>query len=126
MRLERQQTTNTNPQALFMEIEGRSIATDPTGFLLDHQDWSAAVAEAMAEKDQLTLEADHWIAINFLRSFFDKYGIAPDLYMLQRNLCKHQGDCRWNKAYLRQLFPHDGSCACRYAGLPQPNRGVCG
>jgi TusE/DsrC/DsvC family sulfur relay protein len=126
MRLESQQTTATNNQAFFMEIEGRTIATDPMGFLLDSLDWSAAVAEAMAVRDGLKLEADHWIVINFLRMFFDKYGVAPDLYMLQRNLCKHEGDCRWDKAYLKQLFLQDSTCACRYAGLPQPNRGVCG
>jgi tRNA 2-thiouridine synthesizing protein E len=128
MRLDHPETgTRLNLPLTELTIDGRAIAVDDEGFLFDSSDWSPAIAELMAEADQLVLGEDHWIAINFLRDFYTKYQIAPDLYLLQRTLCKHQGDCRWSREYLRELFPaHGARDACRYAGLPKPNKGACG
>ena len=110
-----------------LAIDGRAIVVDDEGYLLDSSDWAPAVAELMAEADQVELGEDHWIAINFLRDFYAKYQIAPELYLLQRTLCKHEGDCRWSREYLRKLFPvHGARDACRYAGLPKPIKGACG
>ncbi len=115
----------TPPPAL--EIDGRTIAVDDEGYLLDSADWDHALYSMMAESDGIVLADDHWIAINFLRDFYQEYGIAPELYLMQRALCKREGDCRWDRQYLRQLFPlHGARDACRYAGLPKPIKGSCG
>ncbi len=110
-----------------LEIDGRFIAVDDDGYLLDSRDWTPQVAETMAANDELTLSDDHWIAIHFLRDFYAEFGIAPELDLMQRTLCKSQKDCRWNRKFLRQMFPVNGARdACRYAGLPKPPPGACG
>ena len=41
-------------------VEGREIALDQDGFLVDLADWSEAVAEVLAVREELALEAEHW------------------------------------------------------------------
>ncbi len=101
-------------------VEGRSIATDDQGFLLDFNDWSPAVAEALAAADGVELQEDHWTLIGFLHRFYKEYEIAPQMPVLSRNLCKDQQNCRWSRPYIKQLFPDGARTACRYAGLPAP------
>ncbi len=123
MRLEPQQSSNS-PNILAttftIEVEGRLIQLDADGYLVDPGDWSAALCEQMAEYDGVTLTDDHWLLIDFLHRFYKEYGIAPELPILSRTLCKDQNDCRWTRKYIKQLFPDGARTACRYAGLPAP------
>jgi len=117
----------TVPPLLSLDIGGNSIVVDDEGYLLDSDDWSPAVVEAMADHDKLELGDDHWLVINYLRDYYKTYQIAPELYQLQKTLCKSMQDCRWNREYIRKLFPVRGARdACRYAGLPKPLKGACG
>ena len=117
--------TDLRDQAV-LEVDGKFIALDAHGYLVDPGDWSRAVAERMAELDGVALEADHWLLIDFLHRFFTEYQLAPELPVLARNLCKDQGECRWTRRYIRKLFPDDAKMACRYAGLPMPMGRSCG
>ncbi|MEJ2455255.1 MAG: TusE/DsrC/DsvC family sulfur relay protein [Candidatus Thiodiazotropha sp.] len=123
MRLEPQQSSNS-PNILAstftIEVEGRLIQLDADGYLVDPGDWSAAFCQQMAENDGVTLTDDHWLLIDFLHRFYKEYGLAPELPILSRNLCKDQNDCRWTRKYIKQLFPDGARTACRYAGLPAP------
>lgn len=113
------------PQGL--QLGDHVVSVDDEGYLFDSSDWSPEVAETMAANDDVALNADHWIAINFLRDFYAQFGVAPQLDLMQRRLCKNQRDCRWNREFIRQLFPtHGAKDACRYAGLPKPPAGACG
>lgn len=104
-----------------IEVDGRSILLDDAGFLADDGDWTPAAAEAMAAADGIRLTDDHWIVINFLHRYYRELGVAPELAILQRQLCKSEKDCRWNRKYIAQLFPQaSAKQACRYAGLPKP------
>ena len=122
MRLEQQERIESlsATQAPTIEVEGRLIATDAEGYLLDAGDWSPAVTEALAARDGVTLGEDHWILIDFLHRFYREFEIAPELPILSRNLCKDQQDCRWTRSYINKLFPKGAKTACRYAGLPAP------
>lgn len=127
MRLDTQNTNTAFTEVPNIEINGRSVVTDADGYLLDYEEWEPGIADLMAKTDGVKLDADHWLAINFLRSFYDEYGIAPELYLMQKALCKSAYQCRWNRKYLRTLFPINGAKdACRYAGLPKPGKGACG
>ncbi|MCM8855107.1 MAG: TusE/DsrC/DsvC family sulfur relay protein [Candidatus Thiodiazotropha sp.] len=103
-----------------IEVEGRMIAIDKDGYLLDFDDWSPAVTEALAEADGVQLSDEHWLLIDFLHRFYKEYEIAPEIPILARNLCKDQNDCRWNKRYIESLFPGGAKMACRFAGLTKP------
>jgi len=109
-----------------IEVEGRLIQIDQEGFLIDMEDWSAAVTDYMAEADDLELLDDHWLLIDFLNRFYTEFQVAPELPVLARNLCKDQNDCRWTRKYIKQLFPGGAKTACRYAGLPAPVGRSCG
>ncbi|MET0029025.1 MAG: TusE/DsrC/DsvC family sulfur relay protein [Candidatus Thiodiazotropha sp.] len=129
MRLEQQ--TNRTPGVVdtpprTLEIEGRKVPLDAYGYLADPADWSVEVTEYMAREDGLALTDDHWLMIDFLHRFYKEYGIAPELPILSRNLCKDQNNCRWTRKYIKQLFPNGAKTACRYAGLPTPVGLSCG
>lgn len=115
-----------SPEKAVLEVEGRYIEIDREGYLVDPDDWSAAVAKRMAGDDGLELVDDHWLLIDFLNRFYSEYQIAPELPVLARNLCKDQNDCRWTRKYIRELFPGGARTACRYAGLPAPVGRSCG
>ncbi|NBP94841.1 MAG: TusE/DsrC/DsvC family sulfur relay protein [Gammaproteobacteria bacterium] len=62
-----------------IDIEGRSIATNENGFLENPEDWTPAVAEAMAAEEQLALTDRHWDLINYLREeYFSNNGNQPN------------------------------------------------
>jgi tRNA 2-thiouridine synthesizing protein E len=109
-----------------IEVEGRYIAVDAEGYLVDPDDWSAAVTERMAAMDEVELGDDHWLLIDFLHRFYKEYDLAPEIPVLARNLCKDQKDCRWTRRYIKELFPGGAKTACRYAGLPAPMGRSCG
>ena len=106
---------------MLLEIDGVEYEFDEEGFLQNISDWSRAVAEGMAAKDGIELEAAHWEVINFLRDYYFRYGIAPAIRVLAREIGKRLGPDKGDSRYLNHLF-HFGPAqqACRYAGLPKP------
>jgi len=129
MRMEEAKGRSVTPasgEPVLIEVEGRFIQIDQEGYLVDPDDWTAAVTEYMAEVDGLELIDDHWSLIDFLNRFYTEYQIAPEMPVLSRNLCKDQNDCRWTRKYIKQLFPGGAKTACRYAGLPAPVGRSCG
>ena len=97
------------------------LDTDPEGYLLRIEDWSAQAAAAMAEADGCELTDAHWQVIDFLREYYAEYGFAPAIRILTRAVARRLGPDKGNSRYLYRLFP-DGPArqACRYAGLPKP------
>ncbi|MFT5399547.1 MAG: TusE/DsrC/DsvC family sulfur relay protein [Planctomycetota bacterium] len=106
---------------IFVEIRGLQYEVDEEGFLQQECDWSRDVAEGMAGIDGLELESGHWEVIRFLRSYYEKYRIAPAMRVLTREIGKRLGSDKGNSHYLYTLFPFGpAKQACRYAGLPKP------
>ncbi len=118
--MERSAILSETLNSAVLTLDGRAVLTDSQGYLLDHHDWSPALVGLLAENDGLELTDDHWMLIDFLHRFYREYEIAPEMPILSRNLCKDQGECRWTRKYIRQLFPGGAKMACRYAGLPAP------
>ena len=69
-----------------LEINGRTVETDPEGYLANLGDWADDVAEFLAAQDKLTLDENHWKIIHYMRDYFNEYGTAPNLLGLQRVL----------------------------------------
>lgn len=100
---------------------GVSVEIDEKGYLLNWQDWSPAVAEAMAAADGIVLQADHWAVLEIFRVYFKQYEIEPPMRALVRRVRETLGEGKGNSRYLYKLFPEGpGTQACRYAGLPRP------
>ena len=106
-----------------IDIEGRSIATNENGFLENPEDWTPAVAEAMAAEEQLTLTGRHWDLINYLREeYFSNNGNQPNNRTLLKEMGSRWGEKVSNKE-LFDLFPGNPSKqAGRLAGLPESMR----
>ena len=104
-----------------ISCDGKSVELDEDGYLTNLNDWSDGLAKMLSAEDGLELTDAHWEVINFLRSYYQQYQIAPMIKILVKEIKKTMGADKGNTKYLYQLFP-DGPAkqACRYAGLPKP------
>lgn len=92
-----------------------SIEVDEDGFIQEPDKWNEGVARALAETEGVQELTDrHWQLINYLREYYKKFGIAPMI----RKMCK-EVDMKLNEVY--ELFPSGpAKGACKAAGLPKP------
>lgn len=104
-----------------LEIGGKTIETDPEGYLVDLGDWSEELAVLLAQRDDVELTEAHWEVINMIRNFYQEYGTAPAVRALVKLAKQKLGDAKGDMKYLYSLFPYGpGKQAARYAGLPKP------
>ena len=97
------------------EWKNVKIQVDEDGFMENPEEWNKEVALALASTEDVTeLTEEHWKLINYLRDYFQQYGIAPMI----RKLCKETG-FPLKKVY--ELFPSGpAKGACKVAGLAKP------
>lgn len=98
-----------------MDLDGTIVEVDEDGFIQDPDLWSEALAAAIGKiEDVEELTDEHWIVVNYLRGYYQQFGIAPMI----RKLCKETG---FNLKYIYELFPSGpAKGACKIAGLPKP------
>lgn len=98
-----------------VEFGGKQIEVDEDGFILDPAIWDQAVAADIAKTEDVEeLSEAHWKIINYLREYYQKFGIAPMI----RKLCKETGS---DLKTIYELFPSGpAKGACKIAGLPKP------
>ncbi len=106
-----------------IEFDGQSIETTDSGYLINADDWSEALATHIAQQDSVELGDRHWDVINFLRDeFINNAGNQPNT----RTMIKEMSS-KWNAKIkskdLYDLFPGDPSKqGGRIAGLPESRR----
>ena len=106
-----------------IECEGKSIATDKHGYLLDHGQWSEGIAVILANNDEVELTQLHWEVIQFVRGFYLKYNTSPAIRALTKAMKQEFGEEKASSRYLYRLFPQGpAKQATKYAGLPKPAR----
>jgi len=98
-----------------VNVNGKDVELDEDGFLNDPADWNNDMAAYFATQEDVTeLTEDHWKMINYLREYFQKFGVAP----MVRKLCKDTG---FPLKEVYELFPSGpAKGACKIAGLPKP------
>lgn len=91
------------------------IDLDEDGFMEKPEHWNERVALALAGTEGVTELTDgHWKVINYLRAYYQKFGIAPMI----RKLCKETG---YSLKEIYELFPSGpAKGACKVAGLAKP------
>jgi tRNA 2-thiouridine synthesizing protein E len=99
-----------------MLMAGKEFELDEDGFIQNPELWDEEVAKALAKQeeglDELT--PDHWKVVNYLRSYYLEFKIAPMI----RKLCKETG---FPLQRIYELFPSGpAKGACKVAGLPKP------
>ena len=105
-------------------VNGREIETNENGYLANSEDWSEAVAKALAEVQGLTLSERHWDVINYLRSeYFDNSGNQPNNRVMAKAMAEKWPGAKVNASTLFELFPGTPSKqAGLIAGLPESLR----
>ena len=100
---------------------GKSIATDPQGYLQQLTDWHEDIARLLAEQEAISLTDAHWEVIYFVRDFYQTYQISPAMRVLVKALSQKYGPEIGNSRYLFRLFPKGpAKQATKIAGLPKP------
>ena len=61
-----------------IDVNGKKVEVDEDGFLVSLDQWDEEVAKYLAETEGLSeLSEDHWKLINYLKDYYNEYGIAP-------------------------------------------------
>lgn len=106
-----------------MQINGKEILTNADGYLRKLADWDQDIAAIIAHTEGINLTPDHWLVVNFLRSFYLQYQMTPALRIMVKQLTTELSADKANSIYLQSLFPggifKQGS---KIAGLPKPVR----
>jgi len=100
-----------------IEVDGKKIALNDDGFLVEPQNWNENIAKALAKAEEglNELTEEHWKVINYIRGFYEENEIAP----MVRKVCKNSG---FSLKYIFELFPSGpAKGACKLAGLPKPD-----
>ena len=97
------------------QVGDKTLSVDEDGFIEDPDLWNEEVAAALGKVEHVDeLTEDHWKVVNYLREYYQKFGVAPMI----RKLCKETG-FKLNIIY--ELFPSGpAKGACKIAGLPKP------
>jgi len=105
-----------------IEVNGNICETDDDGYLINLDDWTEDVANKLAETEDITMDEDRWVVVNFLRDYYSDYQIAPAVKVLTKAIAKERGmDKKETSEYLYGLFPSGPALqACKIAGLPKP------
>lgn len=103
------------------ELNGTVFEADEEGYITDIGLWSPELAELIAEGENIEMSDDAWEVVNFLRSYYEEYQIAPAVRVLTKAIKKTLGPDKGNSKYLYELFPYGpAKQACKIAGLPKP------
>ena len=106
------------------EVDGISIETTASGFLVNIEDWSEELALLIAKEETVELTDSHWNVINFLRDeFINNAGNQPNTRNMVKAMSKAWDDKSVNAKTLYDLFPGDPSKqGGRIGGLPESRR----
>jgi TusE/DsrC/DsvC family sulfur relay protein len=106
-----------------IEVNGNSLKTDDSGYLLEISDWNEGVAQAIAGADDLAMTDQHWDVVRYLRSeHVDNAGNEPNERTIMKDMGKVWGKKPSSKD-MYTLFPGTPSKQGRkIAGLPKSTR----
>ena len=104
-----------------LEVEGRALAVDDEGYLVEPSDWNEQVAEELARHESIILSDKHWAVIRFMREYYEQHHIAPDARHVMKHLAAFKGAGKAGRNDLFVLFPYGYvKQACKVAGMRRP------
>jgi len=104
-----------------LELEGRALAVDDEGYLVDPVNWNEQVAQALARQERIVLSEEHWAVIHFMREYYESHQIAPDARHVMKHLAEIKGAGKAGRNDLFALFPYGYvKQACKIAGMRRP------
>ena len=104
-----------------IDVAGKSVETDEEGYLVNLDDWNEEIARTLAVDEEIEMSDAHWEVVNFIRSYYEEYKIAPMIRILTKEIGKKLGKEKGNTKYLYELFPAGpAKQACKIGGIPKP------
>lgn len=101
----------------FIEVSGKRVEIDEEGYLKNFDDWSEAVACAIAEREGVEeLTKERMEIIRFIRDYYRQYNFFPILNAVCKNVNQPK-DCI-NEQFL------DPVIAWKIAGLQRPDETI--
>lgn len=102
--------------------ESSLVERDVEGYLVEPDNWTEEIAETLAREEGLELKPEAWIAIRFMREYYNEHKVAPDIRHVASHLAEQKGwDKNEAKNYLFQLFPYGYvKQTCKIAGMKRP------
>lgn len=101
----------------FIEVSGKRVEIDEEGYLKNFDDWSEAVACAIAEREGVEeLTKERMEIIRFIRDYYRQYNFFPILNAVCKNVNQPK-DCI-NEQFL------DPVIAWKVAGLQRPDETI--
>ncbi|HHO69327.1 MAG TPA: TusE/DsrC/DsvC family sulfur relay protein [Gammaproteobacteria bacterium] len=106
-----------------IEVDGKTIELTETGYLVNIDEWTEAVAEEIAKKEGVELTEQHWDVIKYLRDqHYNNGGNEPNERTILKDMAKLWGSKPTSKDMYR-LFPGMPSKQGRkIAGLKESTR----
>ena len=102
-------------------VNDEHIPVDKEGFLCALSDWSEAVANELARRENIVLSDAHWEIIVCLRKFYDEFELSPAMRPFVKYIAQELGKDKGKSIYLMTLFPESpAKIASKIAGLPKP------
>ncbi|WP_193039426.1 MULTISPECIES: TusE/DsrC/DsvC family sulfur relay protein [unclassified Pseudomonas] len=104
-----------------LTVGARTLELDKDGYLVDLNEWSADVANALAAAEALELTPAHWEILELLRQFYQEFQLSPATRPLIKYTALKLGADKGNSLYLNKLFNGTpAKLAAKLAGLPRP------
>jgi len=91
-----------------IDVDGRPVATDSEGYLVDRSQWSEAFARALAAHEGLALTPAHWEVIHFLRDYEAEHGVQAQVRAMIPHFTRLWGPQRGSNHHLHEMFPRGG------------------
>ncbi|WP_198266536.1 TusE/DsrC/DsvC family sulfur relay protein [sulfur-oxidizing endosymbiont of Gigantopelta aegis] len=112
-----------------IEVNGKTIATDEEGFLLNPDDWNEDTMEALIKQHEAAghkpVNETARGLVEYFREYYEDKMMHPSMHKLILTLGKVKGkhfrDQEEYKKFLYELFPHGPVIMLsKLAGLPKP------
>lgn len=104
-----------------MQSNTRNVR-DVEGYLVDPEGWDEDFARKLAAEEDLELSDQYWTVLHFMREFWKRDRVAPDVRHVVQHLVETEGyDKKKAKQHLFNLFPYGYvKQACKIAGMQRP------
>jgi tRNA 2-thiouridine synthesizing protein E len=113
------------PGGRAIEAGTRQLALRPDGGLQNLDEWTPAVAEAIARHEGITLTDEHWQVIRAMRGYYEAFHLSPVRKLLKRMLRSQGAAGLADDGILDTLFPRGVlTQAAHIAGVPVPHLDV--
>jgi tRNA 2-thiouridine synthesizing protein E len=98
-----------------------TVELDTEGYLVNPEQWNPDTARLLAQKEGITLGADHWPVLDFMRRYYEEHQVAADARFVIKHMADELGHGAHARKRLFELFPYGYvQQACKIAGMKRP------